>query len=67
MTVIKPNYSRLPRERYYCTCQVITPLSENKAFRDVQTNCRGVTAMEPPFEVGGWDSGVGFMFPLNPQ
>lgn len=23
----------------------------------VQNNCEGVTAKEPPFEVGGWDNG----------
>lgn len=47
MTVIKANHSRLPRERYYRPCQVITPLSENKAFRD---------ALSCPNQLSGSDS-----------
>lgn len=32
----------------------------------VETNCQGVTAIQPPFEVGGWDNGTqccGFYVP----
>lgn len=61
MTVIEPNHSRLPSNAIIACVRLLHPLVRTKHLEmlfSVQTNCQGVTATEPPFEMGGWGNGT---------